>query len=79
MVGAFARGRCQPAPLQARETQFVMKSKRYPRLIAVLGDAAICLSAFIIVNYQFGTVASGSDMEVAAVLGAGLGGVLTLI
>jgi ABC-type Fe3+-siderophore transport system permease subunit len=56
-----------------------MKPKRYLRLIGVLSGGALCLCAFVIANEQFGTVASASDMEVAAVLGAALGWALILI
>jgi hypothetical protein len=56
-----------------------MKSKRYLRPVAVFGGGAIALGAFLIVNYQFGNIASASDMEQAAMLGGALGGALALL
>jgi hypothetical protein len=40
---------------------------------------AISLIAFIALNYEFGADASASDMGLATLLGAALGGAITLI
>jgi hypothetical protein len=44
-----------------------MKSKRWLLLIGVLGGGAMCLGAFLIVNYQFGNIASALDRQQCSV------------
>jgi ABC-type cobalamin transport system permease subunit len=56
-----------------------MKPNWYMLLTGLSIGGGVSLITFVIFNYQFDADASVSDMQLAAVLGAALGGALTLI